>query len=259
MTGKADAAAIQTFRRNIRSVHELMRFDDMVLEFVIGPLEKLAERQTTAKINNPRHRVDSVLATVKGIQRNASLRPHYSAMYNQCLVLVVSYFASASRSLFIDSVVAAIDSGASSDLLDSEVRLTPRDIHSAAGNPAQLIAEALADAKEMSFQDMQSVDRAFRKFFGSAPEKGQMINDIIVGQACRHSIVHAGALVSRRLLTQVRAATPRTLKQSLTDGELIEFSREEVTHVAKEMLQFLRATAELVEASGVRLPRRADV
>jgi len=105
---------------------------------------------------------------------------------------------------------------------------------------------------------MQSVDRAFRRYFGVTLEKGQMINDIIVGQACRHAIVHAGAEVNRRLLAQIRAATPRTVKPSLEEGAAIEFSRSEVRAVMKEMLKYLRDMASLVENTGVVLSRQAD-
>jgi len=259
MTGKGDVPAIRTFRANLKAVHELMRFDDMVLEFVIGPLQRLSDRQTTGGIDNPRHRIDRILAMVRGIKQNESLRPHYAAMYNQCLVLLVSYFASAARALFIQAVVSAIDSGAHDELLDAEVRLTPRDIREGAGTISEILAEAIANAKEMSFQDMQSVDRAFRRYFGVAPDKGQMVNDIIVGQACRHAIVHAGAQVGRRLVVQVRTATPRTVKLTLEEGTPIEFSRAEVRAVMKEMLKYLRDMASMIEGAGIALARQVDV
>jgi hypothetical protein len=235
-----------------------MRFDDMVLEFIIGPLERLGHRQTKGRIENPRHRVDQVLTLVKGIKQNASLRTYYATMYNQCLVLLVSYFASATRDLFIDAAVSALGAGARGELLDAEVKLTPRDVREGTGSTSEMLAEAIADGKDMSFQDMQSVDRAFRRYFGVAPEKGQMVNDIIVSQACRHAIVHSGAKVSRRLLSQVRSATPRTVKVNFDEGATIEFSRSEVRAVMKEMLKYLRDMASLIENSGVALPRHAD-
>jgi len=236
-----------------------MRFDDMILEFVIGPMQRLSERQTTAGITNPRHRVDQMLSMVRGIKQNESLRPHYAAMYNQCLVLLVSYFASATRNLFIDAVVSAMESGARDELLDAEIRLTPREVMEGGGSSSALLAESIADAKDMSFQDMQSVDRAFRRYFDVAPEKGQMVNDIIVAQACRHAIVHAGARVNRRLISQVRTATPRMVKVVLKDDATIEFSRLEVRAVMKEMLKYLRDTAALIENAGIVLPRQPDV
>jgi hypothetical protein len=258
MTGKGDVPSIRTFRSNLQSVHELMRFDDMVLEFIIGPMQRIADRQTTGGIVNARHRVDQLLGMIKGIKQNESLRRHYAAMYNQCLVLLVSYFASATRSLFIEAVVASIDSGARDELLDVEVRLTPRDVREGSGPTSQILAEAIADAKEMSFQDMQSVDRAFRRYFGVAPEKGQMVNDIIVGQACRHAIVHAGAQVNRRLINQIRSAVPRTIKPLFEEGTAIEFERSDLRAVMKEMLKYLRDTASLIENTGIALSRQAD-
>lgn len=259
MTGKADVPAIKTFRVNLKSVHELMRFDDMVLDFVINPLERVSKSQTIGGISNPRHRVDNVLSMVRGIKNNQSLQPHYAAMYNQCLVLLVSYFSSASRDLFVDSVVAAIAFGARDELLDAEIRLTARQVRDTSGSTSAILAEAIADAKEMSFQDMQSVDRAFRRYFSVAPEKGQMINDIIIAHACRHAIVHAGAQVNKRLIAQVKAATPRTIKTALVDGAPIGFSKAELRAVMKEMLKYLRDTASLIENAGVVLPRATSL
>lgn len=259
MTGKGDVPSIRAFRSNLKSVHQLMRFDEMVLEFIIGPMQRLADRQTAGGIENPRHRVDQILAMVKGIKQNESLRTHYAAMYNQCLVLLVSYFASATRDLFVDAVVSAIDSGARNELLDTEVRLTPRDVREGVGSTSEILAEAIADGKEMSFQDMQSVDRAFRRCFGIAPDRGQMVNDIIVGQACRHAIVHTGAQVNRRLLSQIQTAVPRTVGLTLQERTAIEFSRAEIRAVMKEMLKYLRDMAALIENTGIKLARQADV
>jgi len=259
MTGTADVRAIRIFRANLELVHQLMRFDDLVLEFLIGPLERLCDRQTKAGIVNSRHRADQVLKLVTGIKRNESLRTYYAAMYNQCLVLVVSYFASATRDLFVNAVMSAIDSGGRTELLDSDVRLTPREIRESAGSVTEILAEAIADSKDMSFQDMQSVDRAFKRYFGVAPEKGPMVNDIIVGQACRHAIVHSGARVTHRLMSQIRAANPRIVRLDLREDAIIEFSRGEVRAVMKSMLSYLRDTAQLLEASGVRLSRSLPV
>ena len=45
----------------MKSAHELMKFDQFVLEIAIGQLRRLAERQNTAGITNPQHRPERVI------------------------------------------------------------------------------------------------------------------------------------------------------------------------------------------------------
>ena len=53
---------------------------------------------------------------------------------------------------------------------------------------------------------MQSVSRSFKKWLGYAPARDERTNDIIVGQAARHAIVHANAVTDERFVSQVRGA-----------------------------------------------------
>jgi hypothetical protein len=44
-------------------------------------------------------------------------------------------------------------------------------------------------------------------------ERDKDVNNIILGQACRHVIAHRGAVVDERLVRQVKGAQPRTIKE----------------------------------------------
>lgn len=257
MTGKADVAAVRHFRENSKAVYELMRFDTRLVELIVGPLKRVGASQTTGGITNPRHRVDHLIEQFARIRENESLGPYYQAMFNQCVVLLVSYFAAAARELFIDAAAAALDAGTSRELLDADVRLTPRAFRESSRDTSHLLAEMIADGKEMSYQDMQSIDRAFRKFLDAGIERDSVINNIVVAQACRHVIVHAGGSADARYLAQVRPATPRTLKPNLSSDVIVQFSRDEAIAVAKDMLTHLRRLADAVEKGGVRLSRSA--
>ena len=78
------------------------------------------------------------------IKQNESLCPYYEAMYNQCLVLLVSYSGSAVRELFIDAAAAAIEAGTRSDLLDAELRITPRLLRESPTDTPHILAGARA-------------------------------------------------------------------------------------------------------------------
>ena len=246
MTGTADTRAIQQFRSNIESVHELLRFDELVLQLAIGQLKRVSASHDAASITNPRHRVEKVISMLERIRDNQSLQPHYQQMYNQCVVLLVSYFGSAIRQLFVDAIASAVRFGNITELLDEELKLTPRVLVERQTDVPELVGESIADRKDLSFQDMQSIARAFSRYFHFEPEKNATVNDIILGQACRHAIVHAGAVVDIRIMSQLRGALPRTLKPQLVSGDQIQFSPDEINHLSKSMLMYLRGIAEML-------------
>jgi hypothetical protein len=159
-------------------------------------------------------------------------------MYNQCVVLMVSYFASATRDLFIDHIADAVAAG-NAKVLEEELRLTVEEYTSLDTDPARFVGAALADKKDMSFQDMQSIERGFRRYFDFSPPKDAVTNDIILAQACRNAIVHAGGTADDRLIRQLRSAAPRGIKPVITANEQIQFSPEEIDAVQSAMMEYL--------------------
>ncbi|HZC81380.1 MAG TPA: hypothetical protein VE222_06610, partial [Nitrospiraceae bacterium] len=83
--------------------------------------------------------------------------------------------------------------------------------------------ETFVRKTDISFQDMQSIARAFRDYVGFEPTRNENVNDIVLGHACRHVIVHAGAVFDRKALGQVRSAVPRTLKKNINVGDAVTF------------------------------------
>jgi hypothetical protein len=114
-----------------------------------------------------------------------------------------------------------------------------------------LVAEAIADQGENSWQDMQSIGRAFAKYFGRAPERDAVVNDIIVAQAVRHAVVHAGAKVDRRLLSQIRKASPRSFEPALALDQPIKLTPDEVRLCGQSMLTYLRRLNDIVREAAI--------
>jgi hypothetical protein len=107
-------------------------------------------------------------------------------------------------------------------------------------NVPLFLADLLASKKDLSFQDMQSIGRAFDECFDLKIDRDAMVNDIVLGQACRHSIVHAGGRVDRRLVAQLRATKPRSVKPELRVGEVLEFSPSEIRTISDSMKSYLQ-------------------
>jgi hypothetical protein len=240
--------ALEVFELNRRAVFELMKFDELVLGLPIQQLERVAERQRRHKLAAPLT-VDKPLALLRNVRTNESLKHYFEAMYNQCLVLLVSHFGSAVRALFVDGIRNSLRHGATSGLLREEIRATVAELRRLDGDISDFVAGHLADRKDLSFQDMQSIGRAFKDYLGYRRARDQTTNDIITGQACRNAIVHNGARVDRRLMNQLANAEPRSVRRLLLLDERISFSPDEVEAISKAMSMYLTDVSKGIETA----------
>ena len=231
---------IKGFRTNVESVHKLMDFDNIVLQIAINSLEELCKRlKVNHGINNPRLTAEQTLKQIKVIREHGSMRPQYEEIFNQGVVLLVSYFGSALQDLFEDSVEFSLSAGGQENLLNEELKMTIAEIKNRKFDLTHHVGEFLISSKNISFQDMQSIRRAFVDYLKADPGKDEITNNIILGQACRHVIVHNGAIVSNKLLNQIQSANPRTLKPSLVENCKVQFTPDEVKTLGNDMLQFV--------------------
>ncbi len=232
---------LESFEKHVESVHRLMNFDRDVLSFAIEAIEQLQERLTKHhQLDNPHLTAGRTIEMLRGYREHDSLRSRYKTIFNQALVLLVSYFGSSVHDVFRNGVSDALATDNESTLLREQVKISFADLKEANFDLRSRAPDLLINAKDISFQDMKSIARAFKENLGIEIEKTQMVNEIIAAQACRHVIVHAGAVADESLVRQLSGAHPRTLKPKILAGHLIEFSTEEVTLAASSMVEYLR-------------------
>ncbi|MGC1174089.1 hypothetical protein [Polaromonas sp.] len=234
-------SVLETFENHVGSVHRLMNFDRDVLSFAIESIEELQERLTQHhRLDNPQLTAARTLQMLRGYREHDSLRPRYKTIFNQALVLLVSYFGSAVHDVFRVGVSAALTSERDSPLLREQLKISFAELKEANFDLRTRAPDLLVNAKDISFQDMKSIARAFKENLGVEIERTPMVNEIILAQACRHVIVHTGALADDALVRQLSGAHPRMLKPKIVSGELVEFTPEEVTSAAAAMVAYLR-------------------
>ncbi|MBN9204156.1 hypothetical protein [Methylibium petroleiphilum] len=236
----SDIAAL--FKTNARDVERLIDFDRDVIDVMIMSLDSL-KKDVPSKEHVLRGRIDRVSSIITGIRNNESLKSKYGVVCNQAVVLLVSHFASALGDMFRKAVSDSLDRDDSKSLLDEELKLTFRDMKERSWNLKESAADLLIAKKDLTFQDMQSTVRAFDTYVNIQIEKDQRTNNIILGQAARHVIVHSSGRVTGRMIKQVSRADPRTLKPSLTLDELLIFAKEEVLELKSEMVDYVEALA----------------
>lgn len=242
---------VETFRQNIDSVHKLINFDQVVQDIAIKAIEELhAKLVKNQGITNPQLNGERTLQILKSIRTNNALKARYRTIYNQAVVLLVSYFGSVLSDIFRYTAKISVQTCKDKRVLNEEIKLQVGELLTLDQNIPDAVGDLLITKKDISFQDMKSVHRAFRDYFGVKVDKGHYVNDIILGQACRHSIVHEGGVVNSRVLNQVREAKPRGLKKDIKLGEEIDFSVEEIDVLSKSMLHYAEELMRKVESYG---------
>ena len=233
---------LNAFEANVESVRELANFDHIVLEFAISGLENcIAKLKRSHGIDNPYLVPINTLKNLQNVRQHDSLRPRYADMFNQCVVLLVSYLAVAMEEVFVANIARSIPTMTKPTILAEEIRISIADIQKAAYDVSSHIGEWIMKKKDISFQDMQSLRRAFSDYFSIEMPRDDYMNDIIFAQASRHIIVHRGGVINSRFLQQIKDASPRRVKAEVpTEGKIL-FDESDVTTIADSMVQFVRA------------------
>lgn len=233
---------VQTFEKNIESVEKLINFDREFMDIAIGSIEKLHEILIAPphSIGYEQSNGKRTLDMLSSIRRNDSLKSRFSVINNQAIVLLVSYFGSATADLFREAAKVAVEVHQDKRVLNSELKVKVEELIGFGVSIGDSIGDVLITKNSISFQDMKSIQREFKKYFGITIEKDINVNNIILGQACRHSIAHEAGIVNSRVIHQVQGANPRDLKQSLTEGDEIGFTEDEIGIVAKSMCSYVK-------------------
>lgn len=227
------------FNKNVLSVETLLKFDIFILDYSINVLESVNNKlRDVNSITNPYLTAEGGLKALKNIKDNNSISLQYNTIYNQALVLLVSYYTSTIKDIFSKSLFPFLNKFADLKIFEEEIKMTVEQIKLNDFNLSSQIADLIILKKGYSFQDMKSTTKALNECFAFEFEKNNHINNIILGQACRHSIVHNGGKVDQQLQNQIKNAFPRDVKCTITEDNL-SFLPDEVLTISASMGYYL--------------------
>ena len=247
--GEGSQSIVESFRANLGSVKRLSNFDEIVIEIATSSITKrdqaLADALRPRGVNIPERLSGARIVTqLENLRENQSLRQEYSVMFNQCIVLQVSYFASSLHDLFRYFFQRRIEEGGTSEILKEELKVSFGQLNDLGWDVKANAADLFLSARDLSFQDMQSVTRSFSKWLGFSRPRDSATNTIIVGQAARHCIVHTGGRVSSRMLSQIRDCTDAEIFPNLREGALIISQPCDIALLSKAMDLYMTELSE---------------
>lgn len=162
----------------------------------------------------------------------------------------MSHFTAALTDLFNVGVTAILDDDNELPVLREEVRLTLREIRDLKMDPFFALGDFIFRKRDISFQDMQSTFRAFRDCAGVEPARNEHVDNIIVGQAARHIIVHNSGVVNDICVRRTEKARIRsTITLALDEGQPVQFTPETLEQLGDSMVSFMSSLALLLDSA----------
>ncbi len=235
---------IQQFEANAELVTDLMEFDRVLIDFVLRTVENTHRQLIESNFDGAANRLNNPIKVIKAVRENNSLKPHYDAMTNQCVVLLVSYFSTALEESFKFLLREAIRSDTIDHFSKETVTITLGQLHKTKFNLSEDIAEIVSSKDDVSFQDMKSVNRVFKKYIGYNHERNSYLDNIIYGQAARHIIVHDSGNLSKRFRHQIESCPKRNIHLTLPESGTIQFDEESIQTLIESMRKYLTALEE---------------
>lgn len=236
------------FIDNIASVKALADFDDLILHLAISHLRGLEADMTNKVGIYYVQRIQTTITILEGIEIHGSLAINYQKMYNQCVVLLMSYFSSAIKEVMSSFLSASIKYDMFESLRKIEFKLSLSELQKISSGDRSSLTDYILSNQNISFQDMNSIRRLVKDYFDFEINRDQTVNNLITALGCRHSIVHAAAVVEHPLMKQIRDCNPRSLKTVVSLGDTISFDKEELELVSTEAkVYYDKLVAGLVE------------
>jgi len=235
--------SLLTFKNNIEAVYQLADLDRGMLDHTIEQLRERDARLKAAGVTNLRFLSGNTLKNLENIRKHDSLRPGFQALVNQSAVLLASYFASGVSQLFRVAIASALEQRPSKALEQHELKFTVKELKIMEGELIDAIPDLIAEGPGVSFQDTKSIQRIFKDYLEVDIPKDEVTNNVSVGLALRHVLVHNGGIVDRKCFRQTEEAFPRTFRRKIELGESINFTTEEIRAVGATMIEYVQRLA----------------
>lgn len=234
---------VLNFISNISSIQELLSFDKLLLDFCINQIESLDERirnNNEISLTNVRFYPTATLTQLKTIREHNSFKLKYETINNQSLVLLISYFTSTLKEIFKSSLeYLALNKKDFFKSIDIDFKISMQELGEYDFNLANNIGELVIKKKDINFQDMQSTVREFKNYLNVEISKNELVDNIILAQASRHSIVHSLSIADEKFINQISKTVKRSLKTNIILNDEIVFTKKELDQVILNLREFI--------------------
>ena len=232
---------IEGFSDQLSKVFQIIEFDKEYIELVITQLNDHKINLIAADVHNKKLHPDAQIMLLKSIISSGPKQSKYQPVYNQCMVLLVSHFASVISSVFNETLTTYLKHKDSlpGKICNKEYKFKLGELNELQYDLSKEIGRMIARRSDISFQDMKSIARAFDDFFNIQIERNQNTSNIIAAQALRHAIVHNGEKVDNNCIGQLKNAADRVFLFDVSLGEDIKIDKDILEKVKASMIKYV--------------------
>jgi serine/threonine protein kinase len=177
------------------------------------------------------------ILSLKTIREHNSSSPYYEIVYNQSVVLLVSYFESTLEDLFINILSIKISDG-TLNYPTNKIKLNLKELCELITNHEN-IPKVWLSQNEINFQNINHAEATFKDYFGILSCGDKHIDNIKMGALCRHIIVHSGEIISQNNVEAAKKIIHRDIMGKFTAGDKIRFEPEEITKICESMETYI--------------------
>jgi len=232
------------FKSQIENVYKITEFDNDFVSIAIGWLQDLEnDLKNNKNIENDNLLPTRTINLLKTVLEQGPKREKYKPVYNQSVVLLVSYFASLVSEIFNSTLTHYLSNieELPKRLEKEEFKFTLSELSVLQYDLSKEIGRIITRKSNISFQDMGSIAKAYKRFFGIVVEWDTNVSNIITAHACRHAIVHSAEIADHACINQLKAAKDREIKKDLKENEPIEFNIDEIKTIGKSMELYIKS------------------
>lgn len=222
-------------------VFSIMEFDKDFIEIVISQLDKQGKQLESHGITNHHLLPYNSIKLLESICQSGPKRSKYKPIYSQSIVLLVSYFSSTISSIFNDTLTFYLNNleKVPKSLAKEEFKFNLSELNELEYDLSTEIGRMIARKADISFQDMQSIYRAFKRYFNIEIEKNYHVDNIITAQSLRHAIVHNAEIIDNKCKRQIDIANNRTIERAFSVGDTIEVNKDDLVAIADSMKSYV--------------------
>lgn len=225
------------FKKNTERVKELLTIDQFMQDLYIRGLESVENKIVEADFIK-RHPIlkplQNSIQNLKTIRENETASPYYEIVYNQSVVLLVSYFESTLEDLFKALLSIKISNDTLNYPTDKMIKLNLKGLCELVAHNEK-IPEVWLSQNKINFQNISSVESTFKDYFGISPCEDQYIDNIKMAVMCRHIIVHSGEIIDQSNVETAEKLIHREIKKFFLAEDKIKFEAEEIRKICESM------------------------
>ena len=240
---------LSNFEAQLVKISKMLELDKDVISEAIKQLAELKEGMIKADFGNHHHYPTATIDLLEGLIRSGANRNKYISLFNQSIVLSVSYFSSTISAIFCDSLWNYLNTTKAfpNKLKKKSVKFSLAELYELNFGFSNELGRMVSRKDNISFQDTKSIKEAFNDYFNVEIQRDKNVDNIIAALSLRHAIAHNSEIIDEKCYNMLEIATNREFILQPKKDSQIKINGEELDIIMNSMKIYITSLVEQLE------------